>query len=249
MDFLIKQVSGIYEQDIVSSITITIILLTSIWLYKSIKKQYDKLEEERTQTIKDTEDCCADILKNAELAQGSVITESEFYASVSNHLSSIDLESFKKFKILLIKKDRKIKDFQELAMELLNKSKIHNDSIPSKLTNQVSSFLDRLGAIFKPLLATVFIVYFILTVIVNTSNEKELYIYLSIFFYIMVLLLLIASFIDRSIKFKILIINLLIAVIPFLIVLLFKNFILAITSFFICSIIVVIIVKKNLIES
>ncbi|MCA0119773.1 hypothetical protein [Bacillus sp. RSS_NA_20] len=248
MDFLIKQVSGIYEQDIVSSITITIILLTSIWLYKSIKKQYDKLEEERTQTIKDTEDCCADILKNAELAQGSVITESEFYASVSNHLSSIDLESFKKFKILLIKKDRKIKDFQELAMEL-NKSKIHNNSIPSKLTNQVSSFLDRLGAIFKPLLATVFIVYFILTVIVNTSNEKELYIYLSIFFYLMVLLLLIASFIDRSIKFKILIINLLIAVIPFLIVLLFKNFILAITSFFICSIIVVIIVKKNLIES
>ncbi|APJ12271.1 MULTISPECIES: hypothetical protein [Bacillus] len=249
MDFLIKQISGIYEQDIVSSITITIILLASIWLYKSIKKQDDKLEEERNQILKDTEDCCADILKNAELAQGSVITESEFYASVSNHLSSIDLESFKKLKLLLIKKDRKIKDFQELAMELLNKSKIHNDSTPSKLINQVSSFLDRLGAILKPLLATVFIMYFILTIIVNTSNEKELFIYFSFFFYIMVLLLLIASFIDRNINFKILIINLLIAIIPFLIVLLFKNFILTITSFFICSIIVVIIVRNNRIEN
>ncbi|MED1124001.1 hypothetical protein [Bacillus atrophaeus] len=245
MDTIVKQVTDVFDGDPLTSLVATSILIVSIWLYKQIKDSEASELLMHKESIKQSEAACADILKHLELALGNKISDSEFYATVSGYLSTLDQGTSKEFQDLLSKNKRSIRDFKPIALKNLSRLKTeHTPTKPTKMSDQFTNFLENLLLIFKPVWKTAIIMYFILFGIVNTTSPKDAAAFFCTMALIMMIVGLVFNFFDKRISFKIFLLCLVILIILFLISFMVHNIIVSVILIILIYIIISLIIRK-----
>ncbi|MCC9021467.1 hypothetical protein [Bacillus nakamurai] len=245
MDTIIKQITDVFDGDPVTTLIATSIFIVSIWLYKQIKDGEDSELLLHKEGIKQSEAACADILKHLELALGNKISDSEFYATVSGYLSTLDQNTSKEFQNLLSKDERSITDFKPIALNNLIRLKTeHTPTKPTKMSDQFSSFLENLLLIFKPVWKTAIIMYFILFGIVYTTTPTDAAAFFCTISLIMMVVGLVFNFFDKRISFKIFLLCLVILITLFLISFIVHNIIVSVILIILIYIIITLIMRK-----
>ncbi|MED4830380.1 hypothetical protein [Bacillus atrophaeus] len=245
MDTIVKQVTDVFDGDPLTSLVATSILIISIWLYKQIKDGEDSELLLHKESIKQSEAACADILKHLELALGNEISDSEFYATVSGYLSTLDRDTSKEFQNLLSKDKRSIRDFKPIALNNLSRLKTeHTPTKPTKMGDQFSNSLENLLLIFKPVWKTAIIMYFILFGMVNTTTPKNATAFFCTMALITIFVGLVFNFFDKRISFKIFLLCLVILIILFLISFKIHNIIVSVILIILIYIIISLIIRK-----
>ncbi|ASS61527.1 hypothetical protein CHN56_00983 [Bacillus velezensis] len=245
MDTIIKQITDVFDGDPVSTLVATSIFIVSIWLYKQIKDGENSELKSYKDLIKRSEEACADILRHAELALGKEISDSEFYATVSGYLSTLDQDTSIEFQNSLSKNTRSISEFKLIALNNLNRlKKEHCPSKPTKIGDQFSNFIGDLLIIFKPVWKTAIILYFILFGIVYTTTLTDAAAFFCTISLIMMVVGLVFNFFDKRISFKIFLLCLVILITLFLISFIVHNIIISVILIILIYIIITLIMRK-----
>ncbi|MEC0698675.1 hypothetical protein P8876_04840 [Bacillus haynesii] len=249
MDIIYKQIPSLFNGD-ATSLIVTLLLLISIWLYKELKKTQDTELTAYKENLKKSEAACADILKNLELASAKKISDSEFYASIYQNLSSLDIETSEAILAKLSANSRSINDFKSIVLYNLKRlKKEHSPSRPKKSGDSFYIFLYNLGTICKPAFQTIVIIYFILNAVVYMTDLKNSIIFLVTVFLFSILGALIIKVFDRTISINIFFLCLLIGVLPIIVAALFHNLISFVTLAIIVTVAIAIISNKYHIDS
>ncbi|WP_145721147.1 hypothetical protein [Bacillus licheniformis] len=139
MDIIYKQIPSLFNGDATTSLIVTLLLLISIWLYKELKKTQDTELTAYKENLKKSEAACADILKNLELASAKKISDSEFYASIYQNLSSLDIETSEAILAKLSANSRSINDFKSIV--LYNLKRLKKNTLLHDLKNRAIHFI------------------------------------------------------------------------------------------------------------
>ncbi|AYV18760.1 hypothetical protein [Bacillus velezensis] len=245
MDTIIKQITDVFDGDPVSTLVATSIFIVSIWLYKQIKDGENSELKSYKDSIKRSEEACADILKHAELALGKEISDSEFYATVSGYLSTLDEDTSIEFQNSLSKNTRSISEFKLIALNNLNRlKKEHCPSKPTKIGDQFSNFMGDLLIIFKPVWKTAIILYFLLFGMVNTTTPRNATAFFCTMALITMFVGLVFNLLDKRISFKIFFLCLAILIVLLILSIKIHNIFVSVMLIVLNYIIVSLIVRK-----
>ncbi|WMT30264.1 hypothetical protein RE735_06965 [Bacillus aerius] len=210
-----KQISKLSEENALSSPKVIVLTILFIWLFKFLKGNNDNITNYRDNELKNTMNCCAEILKNAELALSNKISRAEFFGIVNDQLPLMRPETFNLFVKLLNENGRSIKEFKSTALKELTsiKTKKH---ISGKYFSKVVRFFDSIFLIAIPFVQTTIVILIIFLTIHTIVKENNLFLFLSLSIYIFTEILLLTILLDYSAKFLNLIINILIFSLPIL---------------------------------